>query len=64
MTGQLRATDRAVGNGVGARSRAHSSKLKSKLQIGARGKKHRYLAKSARIVLFFLIRDSASKKGL
>ena len=37
--------------GTVARTVAHSSKLKIKLQIGAPGKKHRNLAKNARISL-------------
>ena len=56
--------DGAMGDGVGVWSRAHSSKLKSNLQIGAVGKKYRNLAKNARILLFlFSIRGSASKKA-
>ena len=44
--------DGAAGDGVGVWSRAHSSKLKSKLQIGALGKEHRNLAENDRILLF------------
>ena len=56
--------DGAVGDGVGVWSRAQSSKLKSKLHIGALEKKHRNLAKNVRILLFILfsIRGSASRK--
>ena len=39
--------------GTVARAVAHSSKLKSKFQIGRPEKKHRNLAKNARILLFF-----------
>ena len=51
--------DRAVSRDLACGRRsggtvAHSSKLKSKLQIGAPGKEHRNLTKNARILLFFL----------
>ena len=51
-----RAVSRNLARGSGgtvARTVAHSSKLKSKLQIGAPGTKHRNLAKNARILLFY-----------
>ena len=57
--------DRARGKqsgGTVARTVPHNSKLKSKLQIGAPGKKHLNLAKNARTSLFYSIRGSASKK--
>ena len=50
--------DRAVARELARERRsggtvAHSSKLKSKLQIEAPEKKHRNLAKNSRILLFF-----------
>ena len=50
---RLKIGDSRLSGGTVARTVAHSSKLKSKLQIGAPGKKHRNLAKNARILFFF-----------